>query len=409
MSDSASPARPRSPEWYLRLFIFATIWISAAVIALIATFPAVPLRLARHSYYRACVRQIQRAIGSLVVIVVALFLPGSRLVLTGDFDRMRPYRKQIVISNHQIYPDWIYLWMLAWTRNCHADFRAVAMKALGDLPLFGLLLKTWQFILVHRNREKDTQIIEKDLQLVKNSDYELPLWLVIFPEGGLNWSGGVEKSKKYAEKMGISPHPKYVILPKSMGLFLAIKNLDPLVKDVFDVTIAYEGLDGKKIPYDTYLPEIVFFDGVYPRNVHMHVRRFSVANIPGFKPDDILHDETKRLELFSDWLHSVWMEKDARMALFYQYGELSLEDADEPRMRVPLVPHSHDWMSYAVLIGVAYMLWPAYSFVIRQAVSIVWATLRFVMWLVGDVVGLERTVMYAIFFVYFAAYLRGES
>ncbi|KAJ1939970.1 hypothetical protein GGF37_004177, partial [Kickxella alabastrina] len=67
---------------------------------------------------------------------------------------------------------------------------------------------------------------------------------------------------------------------------------------------------------------------VYPREVHIHVKRYAVEDIP--------IDE----EGFSRWMHKVFVEKDMRMAKYYELGrfphdhsEDSSIPADEPVLR----------------------------------------------------------------------------
>ncbi|KAI8606912.1 hypothetical protein BC830DRAFT_1040197, partial [Chytriomyces sp. MP71] len=188
------------------------------------------------------------------------------------------------------------------------------------IPFFGQGMQLFEFIFLNQKADKDLKIIAKNLDTARR-DVGLPLWMLVFPEGTLNTPGNVARSQKYAEKMGIAPHPQHCILPKSLGLFHTIQSLSPQLQDVFDITIGYSGVQPGEVPYDILLPDEVFFKNGYPREVHMHVSRFRVEDVPGFSQTECETGmEEERKGAFEVWLRAVWKAKDERLHEFYLNG-----------------------------------------------------------------------------------------
>lgn len=67
-------------------------------------------------------------------------------------------------------------------------------------------------------------------------------------------------------------------------------------------------------PEKHYTIQGIFFFGVYPKDVHIHVRRFRIADLP--KDDNA----------FTSWVYDRWVEKDNLMEHFYKHGHFPGED-----------------------------------------------------------------------------------
>ncbi|KAI9315922.1 hypothetical protein BX666DRAFT_270651 [Dichotomocladium elegans] len=57
--------------------------------------------------------------------------------LTGAVVGLRMPARTVVMSNHQIYPDWIYLWCLAYFARAHGHVKIMLKDSLAKLPFFG--------------------------------------------------------------------------------------------------------------------------------------------------------------------------------------------------------------------------------------------------------------------------------
>ncbi|KAJ3119424.1 hypothetical protein HK100_000323 [Physocladia obscura] len=382
--------RVSDSEYYVRLGIFVVfnLWIAMGVV--FCGLPAMPLRLVSaqlgdsktgvfvHSFYRAWIRPIQAAYVSALLVLTALSMNGSALVVSGDWDQIAPSAKQIAVSNHQIYPDWFFLFIFARFRNCHADIKVILINILSRLPLFGQGMWLFEFLFMKQRFDKDRQNMARNLTTAKNDPH--PLWLLIFPEGTLNTPGNIDKSRAYAKKMNINSHPNHCILPKSTGLFFCLETLTPVSTPfLFDLTVGYSGLNGVEIPYDRYLIDRVFFAKDFPREIHIHVKRYQTRNLPGFTDAEERQQqssgsdekEIERKTRFDEWLRGIWFEKDERMARFYKTGSMLQRDKEKELtsrvVRIPLVPSTLDWVSVIVLFALGLFLPVVYWNILKLA------------------------------------------
>lgn len=85
------------------------------------------------------------------------------------------------MANHQIYPDWLYMWTLARIVGKHGDVKILLMAILRYIPLIGPGMMFFEFIFMQRKWDLDRHRITKHLNRVVHD--KLPLWLLIFPEG----------------------------------------------------------------------------------------------------------------------------------------------------------------------------------------------------------------------------------
>lgn len=98
-----------------------------------------------------------------------------------------------------------------------------------------------------------------------------------------------------------------------------------------------------------YTLRSIFFDGISPPAIHMHIRRFDVAgDVPigkifggmsknpphGEVPDvDVPEDER---QAFDVWLRDRWIEKDKLMQRFHDTGTFSSSLDKYPEVDVPV-------------------------------------------------------------------------
>lgn len=75
----------------------------------------------------------------------------------------------------------------------------------------------------------------------KLNKVDLPMWLLIFPEGTNLADSTRERSKAWAKKSGIQDL-QHTLLPRSTGLRFSLQQMRETVKYVYDCTIAYEGV-----------------------------------------------------------------------------------------------------------------------------------------------------------------------
>jgi len=217
----------------------------------------------------------------------------------------------VLIANHQIYPEWLYLWWTAYTAGYHGNLYVILKESLKWIPIIGPAMQLYKFIFMTRKwasdqirmryRLKKLQIPRSD---VKGQDCFDPMWLVIFPEG-TNLSANTRKnSQKWSEKRGIDDC-KHALLPRSTGLQLCLSELKSTVEYVYDCTIAYEMEPEGYFAHDLYNMTSVFYLGRPPKSVNIHWRRFKIADIP-----------VEDVDGMQKWILDRWMEKDELLDVF---------------------------------------------------------------------------------------------
>ena len=205
-------------------------------------------------------------------------------------------QRMILIANHQIYTDWLYLWWIGYAAGMHGRIYVVLKESLKRIPVIGWGMQFAQFIFLKRKWEQDKPRMAAHLQ--KFSNPKDPMWLMMFPEGTNLADSTREASKKWAEKNGISDM-QHMLLPRSTGLQFILQELRKTVDYVYDCTIAYEGVPRGQFAQDIFTVGASYFGGRPPKSVNMYWRRFRLSSIP--------LDDPKVFEL---WLRRRWMEKD---------------------------------------------------------------------------------------------------
>ncbi|KAI8609758.1 acyltransferase-domain-containing protein [Chytriomyces sp. MP71] len=364
--------------YYLRMAVFLLLNVLAGTAVVAVGSLALPLSFASatHSAYRGHIRVVLGAYVSFLLLLTSLFLPHSRFVISGDWARIRSDKKQVVISNHQIYPDWFYLFIFAWTRGCHYDIKVILIEILSRLPIFGQGMQLFEFIFMKQRFEKDKVNMARNLRTAARDAH--PLWLLIFPEGTLNTPGNIQKSKDFAKKMNIPTHPHHCILPKVTGLHFCLQTLGSATRDLYDLTVGYSGITAQQTPYDAYLIDRCFFGGIYPREVHIHVRHHDVRALPGFGEVEAGTEEEKKAR-FEAWLRGVWLEKDERLAGFYRHGDMTTakvpgagaeeEEENVEKVVIPIEPKVLDWVVVGGLFVAGYVLTRFYVGIVFAGVA----------------------------------------
>ncbi|KAF2679002.1 acyltransferase-domain-containing protein [Lentithecium fluviatile CBS 122367] len=232
----------------------------------------------------------------------------------------------VLISNHQIYTDWVYLWWIAYTSKMHGHLYIILKESIKYIPILGVGMQFYGFIFLSRKWATDRMRFQYRLRKLSThhagpmsgSSYLDPMWLLIFPEGTNLSSNGRESSKKWADKNSI-PDLQHCMLPRSTGLMFCLSELEKTVDYMYDCTVAYEGVPRGQYGQDLYTIRSTYMQGRSPKSVNMHWRRFALSSIP-------MHDE----KAFSDWLLARWREKDAFIEYYLQNGRFPADEGASP-------------------------------------------------------------------------------
>jgi 1-acyl-sn-glycerol-3-phosphate acyltransferase len=245
----------------LRLLLFTSWFVGCCVCVTLIQLIGSPLYFVNRDYYYAYMALTKQSFGIFIVTITQWFSPTvirvswdhsvqGQLRKTPD-GRMKTTfpERMVLVSNHQIYTDWLYLWWTAYTSRMHGHIFIILKESLKYMPLLSPGILFFGFIFMARKWTSDQVRMKYRLQKLKarhsgpmsgTSSLD-PMWLLIFPEG-TNLSANTRKSSaSWAAKQGI-PDLKHALIPRSTGLQFCLSELDDSVDWVYDCTIAYEGV-----------------------------------------------------------------------------------------------------------------------------------------------------------------------
>ncbi|KAL8675524.1 MAG: hypothetical protein Q9168_000036 [Polycauliona sp. 1 TL-2023] len=281
-------------------------------------FLGAPLYLINEEWYNSWIAFTKQSWGLLTASMTQCWAPTvvrvsghksvrGELMRTTDGDLLSNFpERMILIANHQIYTDWLYLWWIGYTNGMHGRIYVVLKESLRRIPVIGWGMQFSQFIFLKRNWEEDKDSLAAHLQ--KLNDALAPMWLMLFPEGTNLHPDTRKASKKWADKNKI-PDMQHQLLPRSKGLQFCIQQLRKTVPYVYDCTIAYEGVPTGQYASEIFTINAAYFGGKPPKSVNMYWRRFDIWSIPVDNDRD-----------FDNWLRARWIEKDQLLENYQRTG-----------------------------------------------------------------------------------------
>ena len=256
----AGQVKHGGPMQLLRMLLFASWFIGCLVSIHVTQFVGAPLYFINKDYYYAWMALTKQSFGIVINTITQWFAPtivrvsGDKSV-RGQLKQTPDGRLQtdmparmVLMANHQIYTDWLYLWWIAYTNNMHGHIFIILKESLKYVPLVGPGCMFYGFVFMARKWASDRTRLQHRLEKLKERHAGPmsgaagldPMWLLIYPEG-TNLSANTRKeSVKWAEKNNITDL-KHELLPRSTGLFFCLQQLKGTVDWVYDCTVAYEG------------------------------------------------------------------------------------------------------------------------------------------------------------------------
>ncbi|CAK9140680.1 unnamed protein product [Ilex paraguariensis] len=251
----------------------------------------------------------------------------TKVVFSGDCVPVK--ERVLVIANHRVKVDWIYLWDFALRKGYLGYMKYIVKSIAMKLPVIGWGFHVLEFIAVGGNWEFDEPTICKMLSTFR--DPQDPLWLAVFPEGTDFSEPKCIESQNYAAQNGL-PILSNVLLPRTKGFCACLEELrgsldagcygfkfasidpcaeeviphlfDNLLPAVYDLTIGYK----HRCP--SFLDNVF---GVDPSEVHIHVRRIPLTDIPASEDQAV------------SWLIDTFCLKDLLLSDFYSQGHFPRE------------------------------------------------------------------------------------
>ncbi|KAH7091052.1 acyltransferase-domain-containing protein [Paraphoma chrysanthemicola] len=323
-------AHPAGPPRYgeltqaERAFTLASTFLSGVLAISASQFLGAPLKLIDPQFYDGYMAYTKESFAILVTCLTQWWAP-TVVRVSGDSSMIGQMTKKkdgslqcnfadrmVLMANHQLYTDWLYLWWIAYTNSMHGFIYIILKESLRNIPIIGWSAQFYNFIFLARNWEEDQRTFKKHLgRLNKPKD---PMWLIIFPEGTNLSASTRDKSKKWAEKNGLEDM-KHQLLPRSTGLRFCLNELKETTDWLYDCTIAYEGVPPGQFGQDIFTLRSTFFEGRPPKSVNMHWRRFHIDSIP-----------IQNTKAFEVWLRNRWREKDYMLEYFNRNNRFPAED-----------------------------------------------------------------------------------
>jgi hypothetical protein len=177
-------------------------------------------------------------------------------------------------------------------------------------------------------------------------------WIFYAIEGTNITPGTRQKSADYAKLNGISKFPRHLLIPRSTGLFTAIQEMgkNGFMTDLIDVTIGYDQVRSEDCPQHKYPIKDVFFRGLGPKVVHLHISAFKTTDIADF-------NDNNQKESFDKWLQDWYLnQKDELLESFYTKGTFG---TDRDMNLIYMIPQWHDWLR------VTFFSWIAMKFLVK--------------------------------------------
>lgn len=367
------PQRPAEPS-YLQTALFA-IYFNLSILLVHFTQNLIqPLRFIPYtkSAYQWMIERSKGAFGKILVSMTWIFAPTNIVVCfrdetgnyldparfvdfnpDGSLRRLNLPKRSIWIANHQVYTDWLYLWILSYFCGFEESIFIILKESLKWAPIVGIAMQYYDFIFLARSWVKDQLTLSHHLSKLANLSRlnSNPLMLLIFPEGTLVSKDTRPLSKKFADKTGI-PDCTNLLLPRSTGLLYCSRTLKKEIDELklVDVTIGYPGIPPAGYGQSHYTLRSIYMQGVPPPAVHLSftIRNFvstdgeqkastaiadDALNVPigditrlrkqgkETTAQDIDPSEAEK-DVFEQWLLKRWREKDALMNQFYRDGDL---------------------------------------------------------------------------------------
>ncbi|ETN77863.1 Acyltransferase, partial [Necator americanus] len=229
---------------------------------------------------------------------------GMKVRVSGD--EIEYDKPALIIMNHRTRLDWMYMWSALYQMNPWLiTSNKISLKAqLQNLPGAGFGMSASHFLFLQRNMEKDAVTFDTAIDYYKsmNNNYQL----LLFPEGTDKSPWTTTKSLEYAKKNGLK-QLKHLLYPRVAGFYHLLTKMREanFVTYIYDITIAY--------PHNIVQSEIdLVLKGDAPREVHFHVKKISVNDVPRNEPDC-----GRWLNEFEKFFPLLWLQKEACLEEYY--------------------------------------------------------------------------------------------
>ncbi|KAM0205434.1 hypothetical protein ACHAPA_009706 [Fusarium lateritium] len=313
----------------IRGSLFALYFNTCCLAIFLTQLVGSPLYAVNRDWYYAYMAMTKRSFGLTITSMTQIWGPTT-IRISGDESVAGQIKQQpnggvqfdfperlVLIANHQIYTDWLYLWWIAYANSpgMHGHIYIILKESLKRIPFVGWGMQFYGFIFMSRKMASDQPRMAYRLKKLKQrkvdpngKSYMDPMWLLLFPEGTNLSNNGRRKSAGWAAKNDLKD-PEHVMIPRSTGMFFCLNELKGSLDYVYDCTVAYEGIPRGGFGEEYFGLVSTYFQGRAPKSVNFYWRRFRLSDMP-------LDDQ----EAFNLWLREEWYKKDALMEEYLTTG-----------------------------------------------------------------------------------------
>ena len=279
----------RGPPVALSLFV--TSFLGSIFIL----FPFFPLIWLKPRLWRTCA---DRFVGFWLSFPVAILelVHGTHFHVSGD--AILSDNPGLIIMNHRTRLDWLFFWSALWRMDPWLLVsEKISLKAsLSKIPGAGWAMQCASFLFLKRDWTADKCNISRTIHYY--AGMQRPYQLLLFPEGTDLCPRSRARMEKFAAENAL-PVYQHVLHPKTTGLchILATMRGANYLDYVYDVIVGY----GDAIVQT----EVEFAQGLCTRDIHFHVERYHVSEIP-----------TEEAEIIA-WIRTIWTMKEDILNDFY--------------------------------------------------------------------------------------------
>lgn len=266
------------------------------------------------SLFRLSMQWAEYLSSSLALLLAFWNCPGSILKVSFADERTKlkftEYYKDrskgeassdIVICNHQLYTDWLYIWALLTHMGKGGNVKITLKKSLQWIPILGWGMKIVGFIFLSRKWTHDRH---KFLRRISRLTFFKPFSFLIFPEGTTLCENSLKKSNEFAAKEGIKP-TRHVMIPRTLGMYTSVLAVKENIEGIWDFTICYSDIPSYLVtgeyPEDVYGLKSLFGEQRAPRNIHFVLKFIPITELMLLTTNDTD---------FAKWLQQLYANKD---------------------------------------------------------------------------------------------------
>lgn len=176
----------------------------------------------------------------------------------------------------------------------------------------GWAMQSFCFLFLRRKWEDDEPYITRSIAHLLG--YGIPYQYLFFAEGTDLSPSNLEKDTEFAIKRGITVY-KHLLHPRTRGFEHLVELLRPVRGAcIYDLTIAYEGLDG-------YMTEKQLVAGTLPSATHIDFHKIDLSAVPVGNAES------------GEWLKRHWDEKEKKLAAFHASRPRAFTKEETPLSR----------------------------------------------------------------------------